>query len=105
MNIAVHHHQKRKQHFSNKKRMSRYVDDVIYAGGVLGVIIFIPQLIMIWTEKNISGVSLLSWLGMFVASSFWLMYGFVHKAKPIIFTNMLAALVQLMVIIGILVHV
>lgn len=106
MHIGYHHYQKhKKKEFTKPQRsLNRFMDSIIYVGGVLGVIIFIPQLIDIWTKPSIDGVSLVSWLGMGIASTFWLFYGIVHKAKPIIFANLLAASIQLLIIAGILIH-
>ncbi len=108
MQIALHHYQKNKKKSEEltqkQKTFNKIVDDIIYVIGSLGVLVFIPQLIRVWSPGDISGVSLLSWAGMFVASSFWLFYGIVHKVKPIIFINILAASIQLLIVIGILVR-
>lgn len=80
------------------------MDDIIYVMGTIGALIFVPQFINVWQKHDISGVSILSWVGMFTGSSFWIFYGFVHKAKPIVYANILAAIIQLLIIVGILIH-
>jgi len=80
------------------------MDKIIYLVGSFGILIFVPQLIKVWSPSSIAGVSLLSWLGLLIASTFWLIYGLIHKAKPIIFLNTLGAVIQLLIVIGILIH-
>lgn len=108
MQIAVHHYQKRKKSpeelTQKQKALNKFVDDIVYIVGSFGVLVFIPQLIKVWSPGDIAGVSLISWTGLFVASSFWLFYGIIHKAKPIIFINILAVFIQLLIVIGILLH-
>ncbi len=108
MQIAFHHYQKNKKSpkdlTTSQKKLNSLMDKIIYIVGSFGILIFLPQLIKVWSQGSITGVSLLSWLGMFVASTFWLLYGVVHKAKPIIFVNVLAASIQLLVVIGIFIH-
>lgn len=108
MQIAIHHYQKGKRSpeelTQKQKSFNKLVDDIIYIVGSFGVLVFIPQLLRVWSPGDISGVSLISWVGMFIASSFWLFYGIIHKAKPIIFINSLAVSIQLLIVIGILLH-
>ncbi len=108
MQIGLHHYQKRKKspdELSEKqKSFNTLIDGIIYIVGSFGVLVFIPQLIQVWSPGDVAGVSLISWAGMFIASSFWLFYGIVHKAKPIIYINILAASIQLLIVIGILLH-
>ncbi len=108
MHIGLHHYQKNKKRAHDlterQKKLNGIIDSLIYFIGSFGVLIFVPQLIKVWGGGDISGVSLLSWVGMFTASVFWLIYGIIHKARPIIFINSLAALVQLLVVIGLLIH-
>lgn len=107
MQVGYHHHQKSKNKKNlthGQKFLNKFMDDIIYVMGTVGAFIFVPQLINVWQQQNISGVSLLSWVGLFAGSSFWIFYGFIHKAKPIIYANILSGAVQLFIIIGILVH-
>ncbi len=72
--------------------------------GVVSVAANLPQLIAVWTRPNISGVSVISWIGFFLGSVFWLAYGLVHKAKPIIVMNGMLIVVQGLVVVGLLRH-
>ena len=82
--------------------MKNLLNKFIYVFTIVGVMGNLPQLYKIWFERNTSGVSLLTWLGFFIGSLFWLFYGFVHKEKPIIYMNFLFATIQLFIVIGLL---
>lgn len=73
----------------------------VYAIGIFGVIVIIPQIIKIWVDRDF-GVSLPTWIGFLIGASFWFCYGLVHKEKPIIFTNLAVMIADLMVISGLL---
>ena len=60
----------------------------------------LPQLIKILDTKDASGVSLTSWIGFSIFSLVWLIYGLVHKEKPIIFMNFALLIVQSLIAIG-----
>lgn len=89
---------------SQRKKFSLayLIDKVIYLVGVFGVAVYIPQLLKIWTEKNVSGLSLLSWMGITTGSVIWLLYGIAHKQKPIIIINFFLTIIQLSIVAGII---
>ena len=60
----------------------------------------IPQITKIWIHKNASGVSIIAWSMFLVNACFWLMYGTIHKAKPIIIMYTLFAVMNILVVIG-----
>lgn len=64
----------------------------------------VPQIIQIWSSKNDSGVSLVTWLFYTLTSTVWLFYGFKIKDKPIIVSGILWVASQALVVIGILIH-
>ena len=80
------------------------MDKVIYAVGIFGPVMTIPQIFTIWVEKNASGVSVVSWTAYLVAAFFWLAYGIMHKEKPIIMTYILWIILEAMVVIGALIY-
>lgn len=85
-----------------KLSLAYLIDKVIYLVGVFGVAVYIPQLAKVWTEKNVSGLSLLSWAGITTGSVIWLLYGIAHKQKPIVIINFLLAIIQLAIVLGII---
>lgn len=110
MTDGLHHFHKRKriherhEPYPHPERLKRFVDGLIYAGGVLGPLATIPQFVKIWIEKNAAGVSALSWTGYFIGSVFWLLYGIVHREKPIIFVYVVWICLNLLIVIGVLLY-
>ena len=101
-------------HFHKRKRIhqgyeshhhpeisKRLIDKLIYVVAVLGPIMTIPQLIKIWVDKNAAGVSVLSWSSYLVIAIFWLIYGIVHKEKPLIITYTLWIILEAFIVIGV----
>lgn len=92
---GMHHFSLRKRFhlkhepFPSKDKRIRMLDKVIYIVGVLGPVMTLPQIIKIFLLKDASGVSLMTYLLLAIFSGIWLMYGIVHKEKPIIISNIL----------------
>lgn len=103
MAFGTHHYYKKApSKKKNTNKVARFLDYLIYFAAPFSVLVFVPQLLKIWQEKNISGVSLLSWVGLLGNDIFWLIYGIVHKQKPIIFINIIGAIVAALIVFGIL---
>ena len=106
MHIAYHHIiKKRKAKIplrKNRKGLSpeTVMDNLVYIAALFGVFANIPQLTRIWIDKSVAGVSIITWIGFLLGSSFWLCYGIVHKEKPIIITNALYVAIQFFIVIG-----
>lgn len=78
------------------------MDWFIYAVALLSPIMTLPQVTQIWIEKNVAGVSLLTWSSYTVFAVFWLTYGLIHREKPIILSNILGGSLNLIIVAGIL---
>jgi uncharacterized protein with PQ loop repeat len=83
---------------------SFWVDKAIYIVGIGGVFVFLPQLLKVWDSKNVAGLSLVSWVGMAIGSLIWVAYGLIHKQKPIIFINISLAIMQGLIVLGIILY-
>lgn len=107
MNVGFHH-LLYKYKIANENPITRstrlrwVIDKGVYICGILGILVIIPQINNVWIEKQTSGVSLITWVGFFVGSLFWLFYGIIHKEKPIILTNLAVIIADLAVIVGLL---
>ena|SRR5260221_9505150 len=107
MNIGLHHLVKvyRVGHpdpiIIPSSKFRSFVDHFIYVIGFFSVLILVPQLINILNLKNSEGVSLITWGGFLISSSFWLFYGIIHKEKPIILTNLGALVLDILIIAAI----
>ncbi|MBW2978357.1 hypothetical protein KY331_05930 [Candidatus Woesearchaeota archaeon] len=103
---GLHHfHVRKRIHKKHEKyphpdKFKRFMDKAIYAGGVIGPIMTIPQLTKIWIDKNASGVSAISWFTYLITAVFWVIYGIQHKEKPIIYTYGVWIILDAFIVIG-----
>lgn len=109
MNIGLHHlvteiKSLERQEIEDNKPLKTFINRFIYFIGGFGVAVIIPQVTRIWFYKEADGVSLTTWGGFFIASVFWLIYGLIHKEKPIIYTNVFVCVLDLLIIVGIISH-
>jgi uncharacterized protein with PQ loop repeat len=106
----IHHFHKRKRIYQKYEpyphpyKWIRFMDRIIYLVGVAGPIMTLPQFTKIWFEKNASGVSLISWVAYLVLSIPWLMYGMLHKEKPIIITYIAWIILDSAIVLGIILY-
>ena len=105
-----HHLEKRKRlHVKHEKyphpnKWKNFVDKLVYVVGIISLIMTIPQVTIIWLEQNASGVSILSWMSYLLAVIVWILYGILHKEKPIIVVYTLWIIMEIFIIIGILIY-
>ena len=64
----------------------------------------VPQIYEVF-HGNISGVSIMAWLGFIIFSVLFLVYGIIHNIKPMVVTNALWVFVDSLVVVGVLVHI
>lgn len=64
----------------------------------------LPQLLAVWKHRRVEGLSLTTWAGYSVMSLLWLIYGIIHKEKPIIVTNGLLLVIDTAITVGILIY-
>lgn len=80
------------------------VDKVIYFMAIAIPILTSSQVLKIWIYKNAEGVSLLAWATYAVNSLLWIYYGKLHKKAPIIFTNLICFVINIMVVLGVMIY-
>lgn len=102
-NIHGQHQKLRKQHIHNSFG-KKVVDRAVFAAGILGPIMTIPQLLLVYIKKNASSVSITTWTGYLLAAIIWFIYGVVHKEKPIILTYAIWILVDIAIVIGVILY-
>jgi MtN3 and saliva related transmembrane protein len=109
MATPMHHTSVRKriyqnlEEFPSKDPFKRFLDRLIFVVGFLGPLFTIPQLVNVWIAKQVAGVSFASWAAYAALDIVWIVYGFVHKEKPIVFAYMLWFIANAGVAIGVLV--
>jgi len=110
MQTGLHHVHRRKkgeeccEKYPSNDRYRGLMDKFIYFVAIFGPLISIPQVWNIWVLNQVSGVSIITWSGYLLGGLFWLLYGFMHKEKPIIVTNILCVVIQALIIVGVVVY-
>ena len=108
--LALHHlHQRKRvykklEDYPHPNPYKNFLDKIIFLIGLLGPVFTIPQVTEVWIGKDVAGVSLFSWTSYVVLAFVWLLYGIVHKEKPIIFAYTLWIAVDLLIVIGVIIY-
>lgn len=95
--------------YPNKKRKEKserkgFIDIAIYGIAILAPSMTIPQLYAVWMQRDVKGVSLITWMAYAVAAAFWLSYGLVKKDRPIIFANVGLMVIDILIVAGVLLY-
>lgn len=64
----------------------------------------VPQVYSIYSTQDVSGISLLTWLGFMLLGLIFLSYGILHKIRPLIVTQVLWFIVDFLVVIGVIIY-
>ena len=110
MTEPLHHYHKRKrihqkhEPYPHPDKYKRFMDRFIYLMGVFGPVMTFPQLIKIWVERNASGVSPISWAAYLAVAISWVIYGCIHKEKPVIFIYSLWIVLDILIVVGTLMY-
>ncbi|MFT4312814.1 MAG: SemiSWEET family sugar transporter [Candidatus Woesearchaeota archaeon] len=102
-NFGLHHHHIRTKRQNKKvpnKKFIAFYDTFIYFVGIGVPIITSSQVFKIWITQNASGVSIIAWSAYLFNSIAWLIYGIIHKERPIIYTNIICSVINFLVILG-----
>ena len=100
-------HKYEQQQGLKKQQKSPYVvflDKLTFIVGIIGPFTVLPQIYSIFSTHSATGVSLMTWVLIFVVTFPWILYGIAHKEKSIIVSFILWEVVNLMVVIGVLLY-
>jgi uncharacterized protein with PQ loop repeat len=103
---ALHHrtHKYKKQEYQHPEKIKRFYDKFIYLVVIIAPIANIPQLLKVWVEKDVSGVSSLSWFLFSGISITWLIYGILHRDKHILLMNAALMVIQALIALGAIIY-
>jgi uncharacterized protein with PQ loop repeat len=77
------------------------IDRVVTAAAFIGPLTSLPQIIEIWfVDESAAGVSVLTWSAFVLMAVVWLLYGLVHKQRPVIISNTLWIIAQSLIVLG-----
>lgn len=100
-----HKHERSLAHQKHKKTTYKvFLDKVTFVAGVVGPFTVLPQIYSIFHNKSAAGVSLATWLLIFIVTLPWVFYGIAHKEKSIIVSFTLWEIVNLAVVVGVLLY-
>lgn len=104
--MAMHHiHKRRKRKdIVNEGKFVKFLDRFLIIVGVISPMMTLPQIFKIYSAQNAAGVSIISWTFYAIFDIPWIVYGFVHKEKPIIISYLAWLLMNLAVVVGCLIY-
>lgn len=82
----------------------RFLDKLTHVIGIFGPLTVLPQVVLIYSTQSAEGVSLTTWLAIFLMTLPWILYGLAHKARMVTFSFALWAVFDLLVVIGIVLY-
>ena len=103
MKRGLHHHSIIRKR-TNKSDFAKFIDKTVLLTAFLAPLIEIPQLLEIYINKSSANVSLLTWSFFVLFGIPWLIYGIIHKEKPIIVLYALWILIDSLIVVGILIY-
>lgn len=104
--LGLRHKHERKHKIPKSKKTSYlvFLDKLTFVVGVIGPFTVLPQIYSIYHDKSAAGVSMATWLLIFIVTFPWILYGVAHKDKSIIVSFTLWEIVNLSVVIGVLLY-
>ena len=91
---------------TNKMTWLRYFEILMLIMGIIGPLATAPQLIKLYHthSHHAQGLSLSTWIAYSLLALMWFLYGLVHKNHPIWVGNLIGLVMDLLMVIGILIH-
>lgn len=104
--LGLRHKSERNQKLKRQKRThyTVFLDKLTFVVGVIGPFTVLPQIYTIFSTHSATGVSLLTWLLIFIVTFPWILYGIAHKDKNIIASFILWEIANLTVVVGVLLY-
>jgi uncharacterized protein with PQ loop repeat len=80
------------------------LERVLRALSVITMLMTVPQVLTIWVERNVGGVSLVSWASYLVSACLWFVYGLRKRDKTIYLACVGWILLDAAIVIGVIVY-
>jgi len=106
MHFLGQKHKTQRKEVSEKKRSPYivFLDKMTFVIGVIGPFVVVPQIWGIFSTQSAEGVSLMTWLLMFVVTFPWVLYGLAHRDAAIITSFTMWEIANAMVVVGVLLY-
>ena len=90
--------------YPHPDRRIRIIDDIVLVIGIIGPLANIPQIFKLFIEKNSIGISAITWMFYVMMGIPWIVYGIIHKEKPIIVAQSLWLITNVIILLGVLMY-
>lgn len=90
--------------FLSKKKNRTRIDAVMSVAAITHPLMAVPQVVQIYTTKQVAGLSIFMWIAWLVLGMVFLLYGLSHRLKPYILMQVLWVVIDLLVISGIMLY-
>jgi len=97
----IFHRHKLRQHIKHKKKMTP-IDKLMYFASFAYPFTALPQIIQVYTSKDVTSLSLISFALYVIFGSIFLAYAFSKKLKPLIIEGALWLVIYIAMLYGIL---
>jgi uncharacterized protein with PQ loop repeat len=87
--------------FPSRSAFKRSLDYCMYGIAIVQPLALIPQALATYASSD-GNASPLTWGLLGIIGCFWILYGIVHKERPIIITNCLSVILDFVIVYGIL---
>jgi uncharacterized protein with PQ loop repeat len=102
----LHHIHKRKrlhqklEKYPHPQKWIRFLDKFLIIAAIVGPAMTIPQIVKIYSLRDASSIALSTWVLFAILDIPWIIYGVVHKEKPIVIAYILWLITNIFVIVG-----
>jgi uncharacterized protein with PQ loop repeat len=80
------------------------MDKIVYLAGIVSLLIMLPQLKLVYMEKNASGLEPITWIVLTIMDIPWIIYGVVHKERPLVFIYTMWLIINGLIFIGAVIY-
>ena len=91
----------KKRVVANRTIARTVFDDGMYVVALVTPAPTLPQVFLIWSTRQVAGVSLLTWAAYTTMSGIWLIYGLLQLQKPLILSQACLLVVDFAVVLGV----
>lgn len=99
----MHHHpsvRRRREAYPSQRFWFRMLDRIVLVAGIAAPIFTVPQIILIYSTHDAAGVSPLTWGVYALLDLPWVVYGFAHRERSIIYSYLLWCAANATVTVG-----
>jgi len=80
------------------------LDILIYPIAIGAPLAMVPQVVIVYVTHDVAGLTLITWLLFGCFNLIWIFYGWVHRERPIMVTNVMLAILNFSLVVGILAY-